>query len=142
MLHGFSSALDLLADINAARRQGLEGAVGASAAARNLYPLLTVTEGEQGWELVGDVPGLEPEGVTISVEGRDLTVSGEPKEPSNEGWTARRTERRKWSFSRTLRFPESIDPDLVEAEVKAGVLRIHVRRSAKPKAIRIGVKGA
>ena len=144
---------DLLSDFDLLRRRmdtafgafggfigGLDGQHGLVHHSRNLYPQLLVREIEGGWEVTADVPGFRAEEVSITVEGRDLRVQGKAEDTTPEGWRRTFSERRRWSFDKTLRFAELIDSAAVGAEVKNGVLRVTLPRAKAAGPVRIEVK--
>src|SRR6201999_2240898 len=83
---------------------------------RRWLPAMDLIETEDHFVLRADLPGLGEDDVTIELEDRVLTVSGERKaehEASKEGY--HRVERAFGAFSRSLTLPEGIDPETVAA---------------------------
>lgn len=74
-----------------------------------------------------DMPGVKKEDLKISVEGRELLVTGERKGRVSA------TVRKRYSL------PDDVDADKIEAELKDGVLAILLPKteSVKPKLIPI-----
>lgn len=96
--------------------------------AMNLYE----TDNEVVVEL--SVPGVKPEDIEISVSNGVLRVSGKSEEETEEkdrGYY--RKEIRKGSFERSLRIPENIDADKVNAKSSNGLLKIVMQKLATPK---------
>jgi HSP20 family protein len=109
---------------------------------RRWMPAMDLVETQDHFVLRADLPGLSEEDVTIEVEDRVLTVSGERKaehESSKEGY--HRVERAFGSFSRSLTLPEGIDPEAVAASFDRGVLEVRIPKpeERKPRKISIGV---
>lgn len=72
-----------------------------------------------------DLPGLKPEDVEITFEGGMLVITGkreEEKEVKEENYYC--SERAFGEFSRTIRLPEGVTADSVEATFKEGVLEV------------------
>ena len=72
-----------------------------------------------------DLPGIDPQNVTCTVQDRVLTIKGERNETLREG--AGRDlirERRFGRFERQLTLPEEIDEDSLQASFGKGVLTI------------------
>ncbi len=72
-----------------------------------------------------DLPGIDPQNVTCTVQDRVLTIKGERNETLREG--AGRDlirERRFGHFERQLTLPEEIDEDSLQASFGKGVLTI------------------
>jgi HSP20 family protein len=87
-----------------------------------------------------ELPGLEKNEVAVTMENNVLTVTGERKrEETTENDKIYRRERFYGKFSRSLRLPDDVDADRIEAGFKNGVLRIAVpkKEEAKPRAIEI-----
>ena len=107
-------------------------------------PAMDLVETENHFILRADLPGLAEEDVSIEVEDRVLTVSGERKaehETSKEGY--HRVERAFGAFSRSLTLPEGIDPEAVAASFDRGVLEVRIPKpeERKPRKISVGVGG-
>ena len=81
-----------------------------------------------------------PAGVTASISGGVLTLTGERKAEfdSNEG-TFHRSERAYGRFSRSFTLPATVDANRINATYRDGVLTIRVpqREEAKPKQIEV-----
>lgn len=74
-----------------------------------------------------DVPGIEPEEITIDFEDGMLTLSGkheEEKEEKEKDFVRR--ERRFGSFSRSMRLPEGVSADDIDATCTHGFLQVTV----------------
>ena len=86
-------------------------------------------------KLVAELPGLNESDIDVQVTDSTLTLSGEKKEESQEGdkdGDYYVCERRFGSFRRSIRLPEGIDQDEIEARFRNGVLT--VRLPKKPEA--------
>jgi HSP20 family protein len=86
------------------------------------------------------VPGVQAHDLDVSVEGRQLTVSGTLPNLSDTD------ERRYWlqsiprgQFSRTVSLPAGVDLDKVEARVHEGLLTLIMPKAASAKARRIEI---
>ncbi len=86
------------------------------------------------------VPGVQVQDLDVSVEGRQLTISGTlPNISDNE-------ERRYWlqtiprgQFSRTVSLPVGVDLDNVEARVHEGFLTLTMPKAVSAKARKIEI---
>jgi len=85
------------------------------------------------------VPGLTASDLDVSIEGRDLTIRADVATPDTEG-------RRYWTrtiprgqTTRSLKLPNSVDVDRVEARVQDGLLILTMPKvnEAKVKKIEI-----
>ena len=88
-----------------------------------------------------DVPGIKPEDIEITVEGDILTIKGhreEEKEIKEEDYYC--SERATGEFVRTVRLPEGVSADQIEAHRENGVLEVNIPApKAEPKAVKIPV---
>lgn len=112
-------------------------------AAGSWMPSMDVVETEDRIVATLELPGIEPEDVEVSVEDSTLTVSGS-REFSDEvkEENVHRLERRYGSFTRSIRLPQTVDTDGVEASFDKGVLTIEVPKveQAKPRKIQVKEK--
>ncbi len=104
-------------------------------------PAVDVYEDEHNLVLKLEIPGMNEEDISVSVENNTLTVSGERKlEKEEKEENFHRIERRYGSFTRSFRLPNTVDPEKVEAGYDKGILKITLakRAEAKAKQIKIG----
>jgi HSP20 family protein len=104
-------------------------------------PLVDIAEGEAGYLIVAEIPGMKKDEVKVTVENGILSISGERKFQQDGSMRWQRTERGYGRFSRSFTLPQYADPVQVKAEFKEGLLHIHVPKSeaARPKQIDIKV---
>jgi len=108
--------------------------------ARRWIPAMDLTETADDFVLQADLPGLTPQDVTIDVEDRVLTVSGERKaQEVTEDESFIRVERASGAFRRTLTLPEGVDADAVAASFENGVLEVRIPKpeARKPRRVQI-----
>lgn len=87
-----------------------------------------------------DVPGFDPEKISVTVDRGVLAVTGTREETRTEGETHVVRERQFGSFTRRVRLGENLNADAIEATNHDGVLeiKIPVREEAKPRKIEVG----
>jgi len=106
---------------------------------------LDVFERDGKLMLRASVPGIDPKDLEIQIENNVLTIRGETQkeEESNEDKVYRR-EVSYGSFSRSVRLPEGLNLEAVEAEFKNGLVTISLPRlpEEKPKTVKIAVRSA
>ncbi len=104
-----------------------------------VYPALNVTEDGDKILVQAELPGINPEDLTISIEGKTLTLRGERKPDAVENVSYHRRERRAGKFHKALTLPYEINADAVEAECKNGLLKLVLPKAehAKPKKISV-----
>jgi len=79
--------------------------------------------------LLADLPGVEPEGLSVSFEAPELHIEGR----RGNGDTGS-------VYSRTFRVSEQIDPAGISAELNAGVLKLRLAKAAHTKPRKIEVR--
>jgi len=95
-------------------------------------PEIDVSETDTGFILRGELPGLNPQDIDISLMGHTLTLRGEKRQEREEkAETYRLVERIYGSFSRTIELPTDIDPEHIEATYKQGVLEVRLPKTEK-----------
>lgn len=106
-------------------------------------PKVDVLEKDGGVEFHCDVPGAGPEDVNVTMENGVLTLEAR-RTLDTANATVRYAERYHGTFARSFRLGDSYDPNQVSANLKNGVLVVHVakRPQATPKKIPIGFGGA
>lgn len=89
------------------------------------------------------VPGVASEELDIQIENNILTIKGEHKhDEATEGTKVYRREVSYGSFSRSIRLPENLNFEAVDAEFKNGIVTISIPKveEPKPQAIKINVR--
>ena len=95
-----------------------------------LCPAIDLTETEKGYAITAELPGLEPDAIHIKLSNGSLTISGEKSEEKTEGDASHHLSERRWgSFQRTIRVPENVEQDKIDAQFSKGVLTIHMPKS-------------
>ncbi len=116
--------------------RGLAGQLGgAGAPALNAYE-----EGDQ-FVVETQLPGMKPEDIQVSIEQGVLTIQGQTKaeeERQERSYLIR--EHRTGRFSRSVRLPETVDPDAVQATYEDGILRLTLPKAERAKARRIQIQ--
>ena len=99
-----------------------------------------VTEDSNGIQISMELPGVDPDGVRLSLENNILTVRGEKKSEAADGNDrVHRFERNYGRFERAFVLPSTVDPEMVDARYEHGVLFVTVPKAerAKPREIRV-----
>lgn len=93
-------------------------------------PRLDLSETSEAYLVKMDLPGIEKENVSVTVEGHQLTVRGERKEEKKtDQENVLRMERSYGSFYRSISLPKAAQVDAVKATFKNGVLEVHVPKA-------------
>lgn len=102
-------------------------------------PLVDILENNDEILLYADMPGVTKENISINIDNGRLALSGvrEVKSVGAVAWE----EFADLEYRRTFSVPQSIDVARVNAELKEGVLLLHLPKSeaAKPRQIEIKV---
>jgi HSP20 family protein len=125
--HSFRSEMDRLFDnfltglpTLTSLRQGVPAAQGLT-----LTPTLDVKENEKEIIVKADLPGIDDKDVHLTFHDGVLTLRGEKKsEHTDERENFHLMERSYGSFQRSIRLPETVDEDKVEARFDKGVLTV------------------
>jgi HSP20 family protein len=107
---------------------------------RLIRPALNVAENEQNFTITAELPGVNKEDVSLTIENGVLTISGEKKreeEHKDKAW--HRVERVYGSFQRSLTLPKGVDGEHADATFKDGVLTVVLPKSeqAKPRTLKV-----
>jgi HSP20 family protein len=98
-------------------------------------PAIDLIERDGGFELSVELPGLGPDDVEIRMTENTLTVKAEKSEETkDEEGEYHVSERRYGTILRSIRLPDGIDTEKVEAKFDNGVLKVSLPKSAKAKA--------
>jgi len=99
--------------------------------------LMDVDVRDNGKEIVieAELPGVEEEDLSVSMSDGVLTIKGEKKfEHDEEKEDYQRMERYYGNFRRSMRLPDSIDDEKVEAKLNKGVLTVKIAK--RPEAVK------
>ena len=111
-------------------------------------PKVEIVETEKELVLTAELPGMVKENIDITFEDELLTIQGEKKAEKEEekgekngGPRYHMWERTYGAFRRTFTLPKTINPEKIVAEMKDGVLKIHMPKApvAKMKGRKIEV---
>jgi HSP20 family protein len=89
------------------------------------------------------IPGVNAEDLDISIEGNVLTIRGETKNDEvTENDRVYRREYNYGSFTRSIRLPENLNTEQVEATADRGFVYVTLPKTeeAKPKSLKVPVK--
>ena len=106
-------------------------------------PAVDIYETNIGILLAAELPGVSKENVSVEVKDNILTLKGERlANPNIKAENYYRQERSYGTFQRSFTLQQNIQPDLIRATFKNGVLEIEIPRSEKeqPKQITVNVE--
>ena len=100
---------------------------------RGWNPSIDLYETPDAFLLDADLPGVKREDVRVEVHENELILEGSRSlETRRTTGQFRTMERSSGHFSRTLKLPESVDKDAIEAEFHNGVLRVLIPKKHSP----------
>lgn len=106
---------------------------------RSWAPPVDVLEHDEHYLVTIDLPGVDPDTVSIEVENDVLTVSGERQRP--EQGQVFRSERPYGPFVRSLALPKGCDLENVVADYRLGIVEIRVPKPAEQCPRKISLTG-
>ena len=107
------------------------------------YPSVDIFEDADKVTVKAELPGVDKDGVNVSVNENLITISGEKKkEEKVEKKDYYRLERSYGSFSRTLRLPAEVKADKASATFKDGLLEVTLPKAekGKVKGVKVDIK--
>ena len=109
---------------------------------RYYVPEVDICEVGDGLWLRVDMPGVDPDKVSVDVDEGVLTIQGEVSLQPYRGLTPVYSEYRVGNFLRRFSMPQSYsyDPQRIEAKLVNGVLEVRIPKGeqAKPRRIPVG----
>lgn len=102
-------------------------------------PRVDIQESEEHYLVRADIPGLERDDISVSVENRVLTLKGERRREKTDDRENRLLERAYGQFKRSFRLPSKVENEKIKADYKNGVLTITIPKAkeAVPRKIEI-----
>ena len=106
---------------------------------RYVAPPVDIYETRDGLVVLADVPGVATEALDVRVDNNVLTIRGHAR-PAVPGDVTYR-EYELVNFVRQFELPDQVDQSRITADLKCGVLTLHVRKAeeAKPRQIEVRV---
>ncbi len=105
-----------------------------------LTPLANILETEDGYVLEAEMPGVNKDGLEVTVENRELTIIGRRAGAERGGREVYR-ESPASDYRRTFELDPSIDTTKVTAKMEQGLLTLHLPKAEVVKPRKIAVNG-
>jgi len=102
-------------------------------------PPTDILEGEDGFHIYMDLPGVSPEDLTIELEQNELTVLAESRYEAVPN-QAMRNEFGSLSYKRVFTLSDMVDRENIKAVIKDGVLDLFLPKAESMKPRRIEIK--
>lgn len=102
-------------------------------------PATDILEMEDGFHILMDLPGVKPEDLSVDIEESELTIKGVSTYAEADGSRRMHTEFGTATFQRSFTLSDLVDRENVKAELKNGVLELHLPKAEamKPRRIQI-----
>ena len=100
---------------------------------RRVSPPVDIYENGEGFLIVADLPGVEPDGLHVEFTPPELWVRAERRSAAGGEQIA---------YERRFELGSGIDSTSISAELKAGILRIELKKSAALRPRKIAVRAA
>ena len=103
-----------------------------------IAPMASVTEENDGYTLRVEMPGVNKEGLELSIDNNELTITGRRSLPIIEGTLIHR-ESRSENFRRGFELDPSIDGTKIGAKMEQGILTVTLPKAehVKPRKITV-----
>lgn len=101
-------------------------------------PGVNIFETKDGYVLEGDMPGVNKDGLEITLEANTLTIVGRRNEP-DFGANPVYRESRPGHFRRVFELDPAIDTSKISAKMEQGILKLHLPKADKVKPRKIQV---
>src|SRR3712207_1900505 len=100
---------------------------------------MDVWQGDEGYHVALDLPGVDPSSVEITSERNVLTIRAERRSEFQQGQNVLVAERPQGRFTRQLQLGESLDTQNVTARYANGVLNLTIplAQAAQPRRLQV-----
>lgn len=117
----------------------IEESVDETPIEREMQLAMDVIASEEAYDITAFVPGLEADDLNIEIINNTLTLRGEFACDEKKDKQYLSCELPSGRFSRVITLPTSLDPSKAEANIKNGVLTLHIPKAeaARPKSIKV-----
>ena len=103
-------------------------------------PRVDIYETETGLVVAADLPGVNPDGLEVTLEKRVLSIYGRVDEEVPGGYSLVYREYEVGDFERQFTLSGDFDIKGIEADLKDGMLHLAIPRTPEPEAKRIEVR--
>ena len=102
---------------------------------------MDVTKADNAYTVKAEMPGVKKDDIHLSVEGNQVTISGEARKESEEkkGEEVIRSERHYGKISRSFTLPNDVDEAKVVAKYADGVLNLTLPMKGKSAGRKIAI---
>jgi HSP20 family protein len=128
-----------LSNFREAMNRLIEDNIAEPATEREMLLAMDITANEEAYDITAFVPGLEADDVNIEIINNTVALRGEFPSEEKKDTQYLSCELPEGRFSRVVTLPTALDPAKSEANIKNGVLTLHIPKAeaARPKAIKV-----
>jgi HSP20 family protein len=105
---------------------------------QSIAPMASVIEENDGYTLWVEMPGVNKEGLELSIENNELAIVGRRSLPAIDGTLIHR-ESRSENFRRSFELDPSIDANKISAKMDQGILTVTLPKAEHVKPRKIAV---
>ena len=103
-----------------------------------IAPNVNIFETQEGYVLQAEMPGVGKDGLDITLEGTEITITGR-RNPENVAGETLFRERNTADYRRVFELDPAVDTSKVSAKIEQGVLTVTLPKSERVKPRRIAV---
>ena len=105
-----------------------------------ILPAVDIFENESGITVQADMPGVSRDRLDVHIDSDTLSIEGHAVIPMPEGMDAIYADIRSTRYQRNFSLSRELDTDRIEADLKDGVLTLHIPKRAEHRPRRIEVQ--
>lgn len=95
-----------------------------------IMPAADLIQTGEGYRLVVDLPGVDPNCLEVHLESGVLSLTAQPSAEDEEGWESLYGHVEARRYHRTFPLGDEVDGEHIQAQMEAGVLTVELPRSA------------
>ena len=126
-------------ELQVQRKREVEKQQESTIPARTFVPVTDIFETDQALTVVMEIPGVDSNSVDVNVENDVLTINGRIDFSKYERLQPLYTEYNIGNYSRSFALSSKIEQGGIKAELKDGVMTLHLPKSAKARPRKIKV---
>jgi len=111
---------------------------GSNRSERFISPPASVSESGEGYLLELEMPGVSKDGLEISIENNELSITGRRSNPPIDGTLVHR-ESRSHDYRRSFEIDPSINREKISARISQGVVTLTLPKAEEVKPRKISV---
>jgi len=105
-----------------------------------IAPVVNIYETKDGYVLEAEMPGVSKDGLQVTLEGTEITITGRRNLETAGGETLL-NERESADYRRVFELDPAIDTQKISAKMEQGVLTLTLPKSEKVKPRKIAISG-